>query len=164
MLSSLLRRLRERIFVFTLLWAGFIFAISFLAAPLKFLAPSLTLPVAMEIAYLLFHSFNGIEIGFALLILAITLLAEWSRKARLFTALIVTLLATQTALLYTVMDARTLAIIEGDEPSVRSYHSIYVGLELAKLLALLYLANLQIKEHEAMVIDVASNAPNVTQS
>lgn len=104
MLSSLLRRLRERIFVFTLLWAGFIFAISFLAAPLKFLAPSLTLPVAMEIAYLLFHSFNGIEIGFALLILAIT------------------------------------------------------------LLALLYLANLQIKEHEAMVIDVASNAPNVTQS
>ena len=164
MLSSLLRRLRERIFVFTLLWAGFIFAISFLATPLKFLAPSLKLPVAMEIAYLLFHTFNGIEIGFALLILAITLLAEWSRKARLITALIVTFLATQTALLYTVMDARTLAIIEGAVPSVRSYHNIYVGLEVAKLLALLYLANLQLKEHEAMVMDVASNAPTVTQS
>lgn len=164
MLSSLLSCLRERIFVFTLLWAGFIFAISFLATPLKFLAPSLTLPVAMEIAYLHFHTFNGIEIGFSLLILTITLLGELSLRARLSTALIVTLLATQTALLYTVMDARTIAIIEGSEPSVRSYHSIYVGLEVVKLVALLYLAHIQLKEHEAMLARVASNAPRAAQS
>lgn len=160
MLSSLLRHLGERVFVFTLLWVGFILAISFLATPLKFLAPSLTLPVAMEIAYLVFHTLNGIEIALALLIQAITLLAELSRKARLFTALIVTLLATQTALLYTAMDARTLAIIEGAEPPVRSYHSIYVGLEVVKLVALLYLVNLQLKEHETKLRNVALNAPD----
>lgn len=164
MLSSLLSCLRKRIFVFTLLWAGFIFAISFLATPLKFLAPSLTLPVAMEIAYLHFHTFNGIEIGFSLLILTITLLGELSLRARLSTALIVTLLATQTALLYTVMDARTIAIIEGSEPSVRSFHSIYVGLEVVKLVALLYLAHIQLEEHEAMLARVASNAPGAAQS
>ena len=118
----------------------------------------------MEIAYLHFHTFNGIEIGFSLLILTITLLGELSLRARLSTALIVTLLATQTALLYTVMDARTIAIIEGCEPSVRSYHSIYVGLEVVKLVALLYLAHIQLKEHEAMLARVASSAPRAAQS
>lgn len=158
-LTTPLRRLWERLFVFTLLWVGFILAISFLATPLKFLAPSLTLPVAMEIAYLVFHTFNGIEIALALLILAITFLAGRSRKTRRITALIVSLLATQTALLYTVMDARTLAIIDGAEPTVRSYHAIYVGLEVVKLAGLLYLANLQLKEHEAELRYAASNEP-----
>ena len=51
----------------------------------------------MEIAYLVFHTFNGVEIALAILILAITLLAEWSSKARLIIVLIVTLLAMQTA-------------------------------------------------------------------
>ena len=62
-----------------LLWVGFILAISFMEAPLKFRVQSLTLPVTLEIGHLVFHALNGIEIGLALVILAITLLAKWSR-------------------------------------------------------------------------------------
>lgn len=104
MIYSQFARLRERVFVFTLLWIGFVLAISFMEAPLKFQAPSLTLPVALEIGYLVFHALNGVEIGLALVISAFTILAEWSQRIRRITALIGTPLARQTALLYTVLD------------------------------------------------------------
>ena len=153
-----MKRIWERVFVFTLLWIGFILAISFMETPLKFQAPSLTLPVALEIGYLVFHTLNGIEIGLALVISAITFLAEWSRRIRRTAALIGALLATQTALLYTVLDARTLAIINRTEPPTPSWHPVYVGLEVVKLLLLFYLTHLQIDEHEAKIRKAARNA------
>ena len=79
----LLTRITERVFVFTLLWIGFILAISFMETPLKFQAPSLTLPVALEIGYRVFHALNAIEIGLVTVIAAITVLANWSRRLRL---------------------------------------------------------------------------------
>ena len=62
------------------------------------------------------------------------------------------------------MYARTLAIIEGSEPPLRSYHSIYVGLEVVKLAALLYLAILLLIEHGAKLRNVASSAHGSAQS
>ena len=158
MIYSQFARLRERVFVFTLLWIGFVLAISFMEAPLKFQAPSLTLPVALEIGYLVFHALNGVEIGLALVISAFTMLAKWSQRIRRITALIGALLATQTALLYTVLDARTLAIINRTEQPEPSYHPIYVGLEAVKLLLLLYLTHLYLNEHEAKIRQEAQDA------
>ncbi len=71
--------------------------------PLKFQAPSLTLPVALEIGHLVFHALNALEIGYASAITAITLLNDWPRRIRALTLLIAVLLAMQTILLYTVL-------------------------------------------------------------
>ncbi len=155
----LLTRIMERVFVFTLLWIGFILAISFMETPLKFQAPSLTLPVALEIGHRVFHALNAVEIGLATVITAITLLANWSRPIHLLTFLIGLLLATQTVLLYTVLDARTLAIIHGTEVPEPSYHPTYITLEAVKLLLLLYLTYLQLKEYDAKITEAAHTAP-----
>ena len=153
----------ERVFVFTLLWIGFILAISFMETPLKFQAPSLTLPVALEIGHLVFHALNATEIGLATVITAITVLANWSRHIRLLIFLIGLLLATQTVLLYTLLDARTLAIIHGTEVPEPSYHPVYITLEGVKLLLLLYLTHLQLQEYDANIINAAQIAPDSTQ-
>ncbi len=157
--ERLLARITERVFVFTLLWIGFVCAISFMETPLKFQAPSLTLPVALEIGHLVFHALNALEIGFASAVTAITLFKDWPRRIRALTLLIVLLLATQTILLYTVLDARTLAIIHGLEAPERSFHPYYVALEGVKLALLLYLTYLQLEEYDARVRRSAQDAP-----
>lgn len=149
--KRILIRIADRVFVFTLLWIGFVLAISFMETPLKFQAPSLTLSVALEIGHLVFHALNAIEIGLITVIAAITLLAHWSRRLHLLTLLIGLLLATQTVLLYTVLDARTLAIINGTEVPEQSYHPVYVSLEGIKLLFLIYLTHLQLVEYDVRI-------------
>lgn len=46
-------------------WAGFLAGVSFLATPVKFLAPSLTLPVALDVGRQTFFAFNRSEIVLA---------------------------------------------------------------------------------------------------
>ncbi|MEM7125959.1 MAG: hypothetical protein AAF702_06515 [Chloroflexota bacterium] len=136
--------IRDRVFVFTLLWIGFILAISFMEAPLKFQARSLTMPVALEVGYLVFHALNAVEIMLAVVILLITFLSAWSPSVRRLTIVIVLVLVGQTILLYSALDTRTLAIINGEEVPEAPYHLIYIGVEVAKLLLLLRLAHVQI--------------------
>lgn len=158
--KRILKRFAERVFVFTLLWIGFILAISFMETPLKFQAPSLTLPVALEIGHLVFHALNATEIGLITVIAAITQLANWSRRLLLLTLLIGLLLAAQTVLLYTVLDARTLAIIHGTEVPEPSFHPVYVIMEGIKLLLLLYMTHLQLEEYDANIARAARIGPD----
>lgn len=138
----------KRIFVFTLLWVGFILAISFMEAPLKFQAPSLTLPVGLEIGYLVFHALNGMEWACAVIISMLTFRFEISKRMRGLTIFIVLWLIAQTVLLYTLLDARTFAIINGNEVPDAPYHFIYIGMEIVKLCLLLLLAHWQINWFE----------------
>ncbi|MEM7117011.1 MAG: hypothetical protein AAF614_31555 [Chloroflexota bacterium] len=141
----MLSLVRQRVFVFTILWIGFLLAISFMEAPLKFQAPSLTLPVGLEIGYLVFHALNGIELVLAAIIGAVT----FSSKSRLrsLTAVLIFWLLAQTILLYTKLDERTLAIINGETVPEAPYHLIYIGMEVVKLFMLLYLAHAQIEDN-----------------
>lgn len=138
--------IRQRIFVFTLLWIGFILAISFMEAPLKFQAESLTLPVGLEIGYLVFHALNGVEIVLALVITAITLTQTTTTPVRNLTLFLAFWLFMQTLLLYFPLDQRTLAIINGTEVPEAPYHLIYIGMEVIKLGMLLMLTHLQINQ------------------
>ena len=114
-------------------------------APLKFQAPSLTLPVGLEIGYLVFHALNGVELVLATIIGAVT----FSSKSRLrsLTAVLILWLLAQTILLYTKLDERTLAIINGETVPEAPYHLIYIGMEVIKLFMLLYLAHAQIDDN-----------------
>ena len=62
-----------------MLWAGVLIGVSFLAAPAKFGAPGLSLPMAMEIGRREFGGLNLTEIALTLLALA---LAAYVRPER----------------------------------------------------------------------------------
>jgi hypothetical protein len=51
-----------------LVWAGMIIGVSGLATPIKFTAPSLTLPHALEGGRVTFHLFSRVEWGLAIML------------------------------------------------------------------------------------------------
>ena len=120
-----------------LLWAGVVIGVSFLAAPAKFAAPSLTLPVAMEVGRHEFGVLNLVEVGFAVVTLALAFLVRPPRATWLGLGLAAAIVALQGLWLLPVLDARAEMIMEGRTPPAAPWHTVYVALEGAKLLALL---------------------------
>jgi hypothetical protein len=120
-----------------ILWAGVLIGISFLAAPAKFNAPSLTLPVAMEVGRQEFGILNRVEIGFAVLTLALAAYLRPGRLIWLALGIAALVVAVQALWLLPVLDARALSIIQGETPPAAPWHTLYIVLEVSKLLALL---------------------------
>lgn len=48
-------------------WTGMVLGISFLETPVKFTAPSVTLPIGLDVGLHVFGAFNKVEIGGVLL-------------------------------------------------------------------------------------------------
>jgi hypothetical protein len=72
-------------------WLGMVLAISFLEAPLKFRAPGVTLPIGLGIGRLVFRALNTVEVGFALVVLAIV--ATGPTSSRIVVAFVVAFVA-----------------------------------------------------------------------
>jgi hypothetical protein len=120
-----------------LLWAGVTIGVSFLAAPAKFMAPNLSLSVAMEIGQEEFHALNLVETGFALAALGLAAFARRGRLIWLGIGVAAVLVAGQGLWLLPVLDARAEMIIQGETPPAAPWHALYVVAEVLKLLALL---------------------------
>lgn len=119
-----------------LVWAGMVIGVSGLATPVKFAAPSLSLPVALDVGRVTFRLFSQIEWGMAL---ALVLLA-WLAGARLLwlaMIVVVVLVIAQAVWLLPALEARVAAVIAGNPPPPSSHHVVYVLAEAAKLAALL---------------------------
>ena len=139
-------------FIVTILWIGFVLALSFLEAPLKFQAPSVTTPIGLEIGHLVFHALNRIEWLFAFLI-GISLVFGLAPNRLLLTAgAILIILIVQTVLLYGPLDARTLAIINGEPVPEAAYHLYYIGLEVVKISVLGFFAYVQIQAFQQVIL------------
>jgi hypothetical protein len=135
--ESRLATLRCTLGALIMLWAGVLIGVSFLAAPAKFNATRLSLPVAMEVGRQEFGILNRVEIGFAVITLALAALARPGRTVALGLAIAVLVVAVQALWLLPVLDARALSIIQGESPQPAPWHTLYVVLEVLKLLALL---------------------------
>ena len=123
----------------TLVWAGMVIGVSGLATPAKFYAPSLSLPVALDVGRTTFHVFTRVEwiLGLALVLLT---LALWQRRLMLLgTLLIVATLLLQALYLLPELDLRVAAIIAGQTPPPSSLHTWYATIEAGKLATLLAL-------------------------
>lgn len=123
----------------TLVWAGMVFGVSGLATPAKFYAPSLSLPVALDVGRTTFHVFTRVEwiLGLALVLL---LLALWHRRLILLGALlIVAILLVQALYLLPALDLRVAAITAGQTPPPSPLHTWYAAAEAGKLATLLAL-------------------------
>jgi len=122
------------------LWIGFVGAISFMEAWLKFRAPGVTLPIGLSIGSLVFNALNKVEWIFTLLIALDLLLLSKNRK-RLIPALfsvVLVILIIQTFWLLPALDARIALYVEGAEVQRSPLHIYYIGVELIKVATLLF--------------------------
>jgi Domain of unknown function (DUF4149) len=120
-----------------MLWAGVLIGVSFLAAPAKFDAPGLSLPLALEVGRREFGALNLTELAFAVVSLALAAYARPERAIWLGLALAAATVVLQWLWLLPALDARAEMIIEGATPEPAPWHALYIGAEIVKLLALL---------------------------
>lgn len=129
-----------------LLWAGMIIGVAFIATPVKFQAPHLTMSVALEVGKATFHLFNLIEWGTVAGAILLTVLARPARRVWVMALLLALLLAVQTFWLLPALDIRADAVIAGGTPAPGHLHWLYIIAECAKLIFTLVAAWLCAKE------------------
>lgn len=122
-------------------WLGFVGAISFLEAWLKFQAPGVTLPIGLGIGRLVFAALNKIEWVFAIAILLCMFLTKnrFFSGAWLFFSIAIGLLIAQTVWLLPALDARAGLYITGQPVEPSNLHVFYVIAEGIKVISLLIL-------------------------
>src|SRR5690606_26246265 len=141
--------------VVSLVWIGVLLGVSFLATPVKFLAPSLTLPVALDVGRQTFQWLNRAEILLAIAALVTSvaydlpaLRREAARGktrggdraesdelpyATLLASILLVAVAAQALWLLPMLDARVEVIIQGGMPPPSWLHDAYVIVEATKL-------------------------------
>jgi hypothetical protein len=131
------------------LWMGFVCAISFMEAWLKFRAPGITIPLGLGIGRLVFDALNKVEWIFAIAIaLEITTSKiKTLQRVNLLYVIPVIVLLIQTIWLLPALDERAELHIQGQNVPASSLHFYYVGMEFIKVLCLLVfaLSNFKIK-------------------
>ena len=120
-----------------LMWAGFAIGVAFLATPAKFLAPSLSLTVALDVGRHTFRIYNTVELALVLVLLAMG--AGARRRRRWYLALLVPALivVAQALWLIPALDHRVSAILAGQSPAPSGLHTAYIAAEGLKVLWLL---------------------------
>lgn len=126
-----------------ILWIGLLLGVSFVATPAKFRAPTLTLPVALDVGRVTFSLLAWFE---AVLALAV-LVTAFDFSDGLFRGNVITLaigsaaiVAFQSLWVRPVLDRRALLIIEGGTAPKSRARTLYVALEVLKLVALAAIA------------------------
>jgi hypothetical protein len=126
-------------------WAGIVIGVSFIATVAKFDAPSLTLPVALDVGRHTFAPLARIEWALWLLLLTASALAGWGRGRILAVGGVAGILAVQALWLLPSLDARVELILAGTTPPPSQLHLLFVAGETAKILALAALAVLELR-------------------
>lgn len=115
-----------------MVWLGMLLGVSFLATPVKFQAPSLDLPVALEVGRVTFAAFAKVEWGLALL-LGIAVFFTTAPQVRIpVAAVAILVVAVQAFWLLPVLDARIEAVIAGSPMPPSMHHMLYAVLEAVK--------------------------------
>jgi hypothetical protein len=138
---SVVSAVRDVPYVFlATLWLGALLGVSFLATPVKFQAPSLSLPIALEVGRVTFALFSRVEWGLAALLGVSIALGSRHRGRWLGWLFLIGLLAVEAFWLLPVLDARVGTVIAGGQSAGTSHHLLYVAAESAKALLLLGLS------------------------
>lgn len=131
------RRLFRLLGGLAFVWAGLVAGISFLEAPVKFTAPSLTREVGLDVGRHVFGALNRAELALALASCGLVWAARPRHGVRAALGLVWGVLIVQTAWLLPALDARAALIIGGGSPpAAPGLHVLYGLAEGAKVLAL----------------------------
>lgn len=127
------------VLILTFLWIGFVCAISFMEAGLKFRAPGITLPLGLGIGQLVFNALNKVEWVMAVGIVLNLLLYNFgvlNSIAYLLVTIALLILITQTFWALPALRRRAVQIIDGAKLPPSKLHIYYVALETVKITAL----------------------------
>ena len=114
-----------------------VLAISFLEAPLKFRAPGVTLPLGLGIGRLVFRALNACEAVLALVVIAGLLVGRAGAGVAVAAGVAVVTLAVQVLLVRPALTRRSDQVLAGADGPRSHAHLVYVGLEVAKVVALI---------------------------
>ncbi len=120
----------------TFTWLGMVLAISFLEAPLKFRAPGVTIPIGLSIGRLVFRALNLVEAVLAVTVIAAVIAGSPPADVTAFTVAAAALLATQAGVIRPRLNRRSSRVLAGEDLPRSRAHLCYVGLEIAKAVAL----------------------------
>ena len=128
-----------------MLWLGMVLAISFLEAPLKFRAPGVTTELGLGIGRLVFRALNTVEAVLAAVLLVAAVVsapprAVWVWLAIAVVILVVQLAVVQLAVVRPPLSRRSDRVLAGEQLPRSTAHYWYIGLEIAKVIALIGLA------------------------
>jgi len=119
-------------------WIGFVCAISFMEAWLKFRAPGITLPLGLGIGRLVFTALNRMELIFLMITLVCLFpFRNISKLSKVTFIVIIVMLILQTFWLLPVLVSRAESYINGITPPVSKVHLYYVISEFIKVISLL---------------------------
>ena len=119
------------------LWLGLLIGVSFLATPVKFQAPSLDLPTALDVGRVTFALSTKVEWGLWAVLAAATAFGRARPIAWSFVILLGFALAAQSFWLLPVLDERVARIIAGRAVESGPHHLVYIGVEVCKALLLM---------------------------
>jgi len=121
------------------IWFGMTAGISLLATPIRFTAPLITRPVALDVGRVVFAALNKAELIALVILLVVVRVSGTVRKLWMQCSALILILLAQTIWLLPELAARSQQIVAGVEPAPSMLHGTYSVLELSKLLLLLYL-------------------------
>lgn len=126
--------------IVSLVWLGLVVGVSFIATPAKFLAPTLELPVALDVGRHTFGVFAIVEAVAAVMLFGLALAFRRHLTVAVPAGLVVLVVILEQVWLLPILDARVETIIQGGMPEVSALHSVYVLLEGLKVVLLIALA------------------------
>jgi cellulose synthase/poly-beta-1,6-N-acetylglucosamine synthase-like glycosyltransferase len=126
-------------FAVAMLWLGLLVGVAFIATPAKFMAPSLSLPVALDVGRYTFHIFNMVEwiLTAVLIVISSGGGIAWPRLLAVAAGLMVIV---EAIWILPFLDVRVSLIIAGKTPPPADLHGLHIGMEVTKLLVLVAIA------------------------
>ncbi len=120
------------------LWIGFVCAISFMEAWLKFSAPGVTISIGLGIGRLVFSALNKIECLLAIVIITNLFMTKTKLLSLQNTLYFIPifLLLLQSFWMLPALDARAELYIQGQTVPTSHLHFYFVGMEIIKVVCL----------------------------
>ncbi|MEQ1732267.1 MAG: hypothetical protein ABL940_01255 [Bacteroidia bacterium] len=123
----------------TFIWIGFVCAISFMEAWLKFTAPGITIPLGLGIGRVVFHALNKVEWVLCAIIIGnyVYTLPKRFSYTMVFFSIAISILIIETFYALPTLDARATLYIKGVFVHPSNLHFYYIAMEFLKVTALL---------------------------
>lgn len=127
--------------------AGTLFALSFVATPVKFLADGVATTDLLAVGRVTFRASLAVELALVSVLVIVA-----TGRFRALAILIIAMLGVQHLGLKPALDARTLATMAGETPGPSVLHTIWIVLDLAKLAAFAWIGLASSREPETAAI------------
>lgn len=120
-----------------ILWAGLVLGVSFIATPVKFMAPHLTMPVALEIGKATYHAFNKVEWAICITTVIFLFFRRENLFQWVFAGGLFVLLLVKTFYLLPALDIRADKVIANGIANPGVLHWLYISSDVLQIICAL---------------------------